>query len=42
MKYRSVELKQNTEAELFIDVEVVGITDEDIVSLNEFLANVEY
>lgn len=29
MKYRGIELKDNTEAEFFIDVEVVGITDED-------------
>lgn len=29
MKYRGIELKDNTEAELLIDVEVVGITDKD-------------
>lgn len=27
MKYRGIELKDNTETELLIDVEVVGITD---------------
>lgn len=39
MKYRSVELKQNTEAELFIDVEVVGITDED--ELEDYVETLE-
>ena len=39
MKYRGVELKQNTEAELFIDVEVVGITDED--ELEDYVETLE-
>lgn len=39
MKYRGIELKDNTEAELLIDVEVVGITDKD--ELEDYVETLE-
>lgn len=39
MKYRGIELKDNTEAELLINVEVVDITDED--ELEDYVETLE-
>lgn len=35
MKYRGIELKENTEAEILIALEVTGITDDDGSEYNE-------